>query len=301
MGTNMSDSPTTSAPDEVRTHRTRWWKEIAIMGAFYFVYSLTRNRFGSINVKGADVPLHSFNNAITVMRVERALGLFHEESIQQWFLPHEWFLQGMNTYYGTAHFAVTIGVFIVLYRRRKDVFPLYRNALAAMTGLAIIGFALFPLMPPRLLDAPCPKDGGYGAACIHADMRNYNGATSFGFVDTLEEFGGPWDFSSGSVAKASNQYAAMPSLHIGWAAWCALGIWPLARRRWIRVAVLAYPLLTLLCIVVTGNHYWIDGVGGLIALAAGFGLGNWIHNYNQRRQDAKFEIRRASHPAAGSL
>ena len=185
----MADLIPTSASDEVREHRTRWWKEIAIMGAFYFVYSLTRNRFGSIHVKGADIPLHSFNNALTVMRVERALGLFHEETIQQWFLPYKWFLQSMNTYYGTAHFAVTVGVFIVLYRRRKDVFPLFRNALAAMTGLAIIGFALFPLMPPRLLDAPCPGTvkvmvagqetirKTFGGDCIPTKLRNYNGAT----------------------------------------------------------------------------------------------------------------------------
>ena len=65
----------------------------------------------------------------------------------------------MNTYYGTAHFFVTLGIFILLFKRRPDVFGQWRNTLAAMTGLAIIGFVLFPLMPPRLLDAPCPKDG----------------------------------------------------------------------------------------------------------------------------------------------
>lgn len=275
---------------ESRNHKTFWWKELLIMGSFYVVYSATRNRFGSIDVKGSDIPLHSFNNAMKVIRVERAMGLFHEESIQQWFLPYKWFLQVMNTYYGTAHFAVTIGVFIVLYRRRKDVFPLFRNALAVMTGLAIVGFALFPLMPPRLLDAPCPsqQEGAFGGACIQSSLRNYNGATSFGFVDTLKEYGGPWDFDSGGIAKMSNQYAAMPSLHIGWASWCALGVWPLARRRWVRAAVLLYPAVTLLCIVVTGNHFWLDGVGGLIVLGLGFALGNAFHRWNQRRLDERF-------------
>jgi hypothetical protein len=76
---------------------------------------------------------------LKVIRFERAIGLYHEESLQQWFLPYKWLLQLMNTYYGTAHFAVTVGVFFVLLNRRKDVFPLFRNALAAMTGLAIIG------------------------------------------------------------------------------------------------------------------------------------------------------------------
>jgi membrane-associated phospholipid phosphatase len=218
----------------------------------------------------------------------------------------------MNTYYGTAHFAVTIGVFFVLMNRRKDVFPLFRNALAAMTGLAIIGFALFPLMPPRLLDAPCPGTATtvvagkeiarttFGGDCIPTKLRNYNGATEFGFVDTLKVYGGPWDFDSGGIAKRSNQYAAMPSLHIGWASWCAFAIWPLARRKWIRAAVLLYPALTLFCIVVTGNHFWLDGVGGIIALAGGFVIGALLHRFNQRHLDAKFEQFRAAHPTSNT-
>jgi membrane-associated phospholipid phosphatase len=248
-----------------------------------------------------------------VIRFERAIGLYHEESIQQWFLPYKWFIQLMNTYYGTAHFAVTIGVFFVLMNRRKDVFPMFRNALAAMTGLAIIGFALFPLMPPRLLDAPCPGTATtvvagkeiarttFGGDCISTKLRNYNGATEFGFVDTLKEYGGPWDFDSGGIAKRSNQYAAMPSLHIGWASWCAFAIWPLARRKWIRAAVLLYPALTLFCIVVTGNHFWLDGIGGILALAGGFVIGALLHRFNQRRLDAKFEQFRAAHPTANDL
>jgi membrane-associated phospholipid phosphatase len=218
----------------------------------------------------------------------------------------------MNTYYGTAHFAVTIGVFFVLMNRRKDVFPLFRNALAAMTGLAIIGFALFPLMPPRLLDAPCPGTATtvvagkeiarttFGGDCIPTKLRNYNGATEFGFVDTLKEYGGPWDFDSGGIAKRSNQYAAMPSLHIGWASWCAFAIWPLARRKWIRAAVLLYPALTLFCIVVTGNHFWLDGIGGILALAGGFVIGALLHRFNQRHLDAKFEQFRAAHPTSNT-
>ena len=160
----MDTATPSAAIPEVREHRTRVWKEILIMAVFYGIYTLTRNRFGSYEVGENDIPLHAFNNAVKVIRVERALGLYHEESIQQWFLQYEWFLQALNTFYGTAHFAVTIGVFFILFRRRKDVFPLYRNALAAMTGLAIIGFALFPLMPPRLLDEPCPPQG-FGGAC----------------------------------------------------------------------------------------------------------------------------------------
>ncbi len=299
----MNETGSSPAPEEVREHRTRWWKEALIMGTFYFIYSMTRNKFGSVRMKGADIPVRAFHNAMKVIRVERAVGLFHEETIQQLFLPYRGLIQALNTYYGTAHFAVTIGVFFILFRRRKDVFPIFRNALACMTGLAILGFSFFPLMPPRLLDAPCPsiaQPHEYGGDCIPSKLRNYNGANSFGFTDTLEEFGGPWNFSSGGIAQASNQYAAMPSLHIGWASWCAFGIWPLARKKWIRAAVLLYPALTLFTIVVTANHYWLDGIGGLVTLGLGFLVGNAIHQWNQKRLNAQFEAARSHHPALGA-
>jgi hypothetical protein len=74
------------------------------------------------------------------------------------------------------------------------------------------------------------------------------------------------------MKSLSNQYAAMPSLHIAWAAWCALAIWPVLRRRWTRALFLLYPFVTLFAVVVTANHYWLDGLGGLLALGLGVAL-----------------------------
>ena len=263
-------------------HRMVWWKEALIISAFYSIYTLIRNRFGSTLVEGVSVPEHAFTNALRVIRFERWIGLFHEETIQDWFLPHIWFIKTMNVYYGTAHFFVTLGVFIALYKLRPSVFGQWRNTLAVMTALAIIGFSMFPLMPPRLLDAPCP-DAGYGAQCITTELRTRNDAENFGFSDTVKEFGGPWAFDSGPASKLTNQYAAMPSLHIGWATWCAFGLWPIARKLWMRLALLIYPSVTMLCIIVTGNHFWIDGVGGLIAFAVAYFMGTEIHYFNQGR------------------
>jgi hypothetical protein len=152
-------------------------------------------------------------------------------------------------------------------------------------------------MPPRLLDAPCPgPNGGFGGACIASPLRD-TGADgiagteddgTFGFVDTLPEYGGGlWTFESDTMNSISNQYAAMPSLHIGWASWCAFAMWPLLRRRWTKAAVLLYPAATLFCIVVTGNHYWIDGVGGQVALGIGALLGWGLHRWNQNRLDTR--------------
>ena len=276
-------------------HRLAWWKEALIITVFYSTYTLIRNQFGSTLINGVEVPEHAFTNALRVIEFERWIGLFHEETIQDWFLPHIWFIQTMNVYYGTTHFFVTLGVFIALYKLRPGVFGQWRNTLAVMTALALIGFSLFPLMPPRLLDAPCPDarrpDSSYGAQCITSELRTRNGAENFGFVDTVKEYGGPWAFDSGPARKLTNQYAAMPSLHIGWATWCAFGLWPIARRLWMRLALLLYPAVTLFVIIVTGNHFWIDGVGGLLAFAVAYLIGTEIHFWNHRRLVAQLITR----------
>jgi hypothetical protein len=285
-------SPMVDAPE--RIHRLHWWKEALIVGVFYVVYSGIRNRFGSNTIASDGVPEAAFHNAERVIRLERALGSFHEESIQELFLAQRWFIQFWNVYYGTAHFFVTLAVFVLLYVKRADVFPQWRNTLAAMTALAIIGFAFFPLMPPRLLDQPCPAPDTiqFGGACVESTLRpgeslTFEGDNGFGFVDTLSVYGGPWRFDSEEVASISNQYAAMPSLHIGWSTWCALAIWPLLRRRWTKAAVLLYPVATLFCIVVTANHFWLDGVGGLLVFAVGALIGWGMHRWNQDRLDRR--------------
>jgi hypothetical protein len=283
------------APAQAREHRLYWWKEVLIVALFYVVYSATRNLFGSNRIAADGVPEQAFTNAERVIRLELWLNLYHEQTVQSWFLPYNWFIQFWNVYYGTAHFMVTAAVVVLLFVKRRDVFPQWRNTLAAMTALAIIGFAWFPLMPPRLLDEPCPRDdpASFGGECIESDLRPDNG---FGFVDTLAEFGGPWSFESDTMASISNQYAAMPSLHIGWSIWCAIAIWPLLRRRWARVAVLLYPLATLFCIVVTANHFWLDGIGGLTVFALGALIGWGMHRWNQERLDRRFAAATNSTP-----
>ncbi|NKB41376.1 MAG: hypothetical protein GKR86_10090 [Ilumatobacter sp.] len=285
-------SPTVETPE--RVHRLHWWKEALIVVAFYLVYSWIRNRFGSNQIAADGVPEAAFHNAEDIIRFERALGLFHEESLQEVFLAQTWFIQFWNVYYGTAHFFVTLAVFILLFFKRADVFPQWRNTLAAMTALAILGFAFFPLMPPRLLDQPCPTGDNleFGGACIASELRSgkektFTGDNGFGFVDTLSVYGGPWRFDSDEVASISNQYAAMPSLHIGWSTWCALAVWPLLRRRWTKVAVLLYPAATLFCIIITANHFWLDGIGGLIVFAVGALIGWGMHRWNQNRLDRR--------------
>ena len=243
---------TTAAGGSARTRldrpvTLRWWKEAIYIAAFYAVYSVVRNQFGSAAV-GRNV---AFGHAREVISIERWLGSFHEETIQQWFLDDRAFIQWWNLYYGTFHFVVTAVAIIWLFRWQPWRYVRWRTTLAATTALALVGFALYPLMPPRLLPA------------------------SYGFVDTLTTYGGLWSFDSGAMQKVSNQYAAMPSLHFGWSLWCCLVFLPALRRPWARALALAYPVLTLFAIVVTANHYWLDAAGGALCLGIGILVGRW--------------------------
>ena len=247
-----------NAIDEATLHdaaapRLRWWRELVYVLAFYGVYSWIRNQFGSSGSFSAS-NASARRNAEWIIEVEKAMGLFFEEALQKLFEGWGWFYWFWNVFYGSLHFIVTAAVMVYLYRRFPLRYQRYRTVLAFTTGLALIGFATFPLMPPRLLAA----GGEYGA-----DLTQYE------FVDTLVVHGGLWSFDSGTMESISNQWAAMPSLHIGWAVWCALALVPVLRNRWGRVAIIVYPILTLFGVVVTANHYWIDGIGGLIVLSVG--------------------------------
>ncbi|MCB0978392.1 MAG: phosphatase PAP2 family protein [Acidimicrobiales bacterium] len=237
----------------------RWWREVLIALVFYGVYSFVRNTFGA----GPESKWIAFRHARGIIKVEKFLGLWHEPRIQHWYLnlPFNGFIKAWNVFYGTAHFIVTIGVLVFAFRVAPRKYTFARTVLAATTALALFGFALYTLMPPRLLDA----DGPYGACAAIGQ-----GCNDYGLIDTIERWGGLWKFGEGGAAAVSNQYAAMPSLHFGWSSWCALTmIWVIGRGR-RRFLWLLYPLVTLFCIIVTANHYWLDAFFGGVALAGGW-------------------------------
>ncbi len=243
------------APHPALATATRWatgapsaWREVALVVGFYGLYTLVRGQFGS----AATSPDHALGNAQTVIGIESHLGLYNELALQQFFLQWPWVIRAFNIFYGTFHFVVPIAVLVVLHRVRPQRYRRWRDSLAATTALALVGFSLFPLMPPRLL-CDCALGSG----------------TESGFVDTLSQYGGLWSFGSHGVGAVSNQYAAMPSLHFAWALWCACAVYPLVRSRWARAAIISFPLVTLLVIVVTANHFWLDALGGAVVLGAG--------------------------------
>ncbi len=264
--------PPAPTPDGAR-RGLRWWKEVGLILAFYAVYSVVRNTQGSAVVSEA----RALRNALRVIRWEKLLGMYHEEAIQQRFLAWDGFIEFWNLFYGTIHFFVTIFALVWLFRRFPARYRKWRNTLAATTALALIGFATYPLMPPRLLPI------------------------SHGFVDTLRVYGSLWSFDSGAMSKLSNQYAAMPSLHFAWAMWCTLVLVPALDSTWAKAAMIVYPAFTLFAIVVTGNHFVLDAVGGLVVLGVGALIGFAVAARLERSANRKASVPPPSPPVESAV
>lgn len=233
----------------------RFWKEALLVIVVYGGYGIGRNLFGSAAVD----PQVAADNADRVIDIEKAIGSYVEPTIQSWFIDWTAFIQFWNLFYGVFHFLVTFVVLIWLYLARSSSYRFWRRAGLLATVSSIIGFAIFPLMPPRLLG-----DCGQWGACRPGSS----------YVDTVIEIGGIWSFETPAMESISNQYAAMPSLHIGWALWAALAVYAHVKRPWVRALAIAYPWLTLFAIVVTANHYWIDALGGIAVVALGLFASN---------------------------
>jgi hypothetical protein len=172
----------------------RWWQELFLIAVLYGGYTLTRDA----------LPTHktaAFHRASSVLSIERWLHIDVERWANRLVAGTHWLAYGCDYYYSTLHFAVTLGVLIWLYRRHPSRYRSIRSVLVITTLVALVGFTLLPLAPPRMLP---------------------------GYVDTVVRFHTWGSLASPSVAKASNEFAAMPSLHIGWSLWCA---WCRAARR----------------------------------------------------------------------
>jgi hypothetical protein len=185
-----------------------------------------------------------------VQHLQQRLHLNFELAVNKFVAAHEALAQVLNYYYATLHFVVTAAVMVWLFIAHPRIYRGARTVLFATTIIGLLGFYFYPLAPPRLLP-------------------------HFGYIDTLVKFNTWGSFADPDIAQHSNQYAAMPSLHIGWALWCAIAVCTCARSQWVRVVAVLYPVGTLLVIVGTANHFLLDAVGGAVALALGFGA-QWL-------------------------
>jgi membrane-associated phospholipid phosphatase len=178
-----------------------------------------------------------------VIDVERSTHTFFEPGLQAFFLPAHWLVDIANQLYLNAQFSIALGFLVWLYLFRNESYYFVRNMFVVSMGLALIGYTLFPTAPPRMY----PQHG---------------------FVDTITDFSGVNHDSS--LAKIFiNPYAAVPSMHCGFALMIGVTGVRVCRNWWSKAFWAAWPLLIAWVVVVTANHYWVDvALGWMVAVTA---------------------------------
>ncbi|KJY40657.1 membrane protein [Streptomyces sp. NRRL S-444] len=231
----MSSHTTPGGPADgpATGQRRRLIRELLLVAGLFAVYKAGR-------MLSTDRTDEAFRNAGRIWDAERSLHLPGEGAVQRLLLHGDALVHTANTYYAAVHFPATAAFLIWLYLRRPGHYLWARRVLAVLTGAALALHLAFPLAPPRMLGAAHLMDTGqvYGPSVYRAAPA----------ADTM-----------------ANQFAAMPSLHFGWALMLALGMIAATRSR-RRVLWLLHPLLTLLVVVGTANHYWLDAIVATVLL-----------------------------------
>ncbi|MFD0134580.1 phosphatase PAP2 family protein [Streptomyces sp. NPDC127159] len=224
--------------------RLRWWTELPLILLVYMCYSA-----GRLLARG-DVS-SAVDHGLAILRLEKLLRINAEHPLNRLFTREAWLGIPADFWYASLHYVVTPVILVWLFRCRQEHYRAARTWLMTSTFIGLIGFTLLPTCPPRLL------------------------SPGHGFVDTMAQYSSyGWWAGDASAPRGlggmTNQYAAMPSLHVGWALWCGVMLWRFGGRRWTRVAGVAYPLLTAIVVMGTANHYSLDAVAGVAVMGAGF-------------------------------
>ncbi|WP_327372983.1 phosphatase PAP2 family protein [Streptomyces sp. NBC_01216] len=226
-----------AGPGPTATPRPPLVRELLLVTALFLVY-----KFGRLFANGHEP--RAFRNADRIWDAERAVHLPGEGSVQALLLHGDTLVRVANTYYAAVHFPATIAFLGWLYLRRPAHYLWSRRVLTVVTSAALALHLLIPLAPPRML-------------------------TTAGLVDTAQVYGPSVYGATPETDSMANQFAAMPSLHFGWALMVAIGLIAATRSR-LRWLWLLHPLVTLLVIVGTANHYWLDALAAAALLALAF-------------------------------
>jgi hypothetical protein len=178
-----------------------------------------------------------------VIDLERWLHVFVERDVQDAVHAVPGLAGTLGVFYLTLHLAVTGSYLLWLHLRRPAAFAIVRSTLLFASGLALIGYIAYPTAPPRL--------------------------AGVGIADTVSN--GHVDLNHGLISSLYNPYAAVPSMHVGYAVIVGASLYAYGGRTVLRVAGLLYPCLVLLIVVATGNHFFFDAAVGTAVAAAGYG------------------------------
>jgi hypothetical protein len=214
--------------------RSPWWLELIAIAWLAVIYDRL--------TAAAPVRLHeAIGHGAGILRLEQALHLDPELSLNHWLAGQHTLGVILSYYYDNAHFVVTLGLLAYIWWARADIYRPLRNSLVLIN---VIGFAVFwryPVAPPRLLP-------GTGYIDVVANSHTF----------------GSWH--TGKLASTADQLAAMPSLHLAWACWSSLVLWRISNRWWVRALAVAYPIITSVGVMTTGNHYLADVLAGVVTM-----------------------------------
>lgn len=185
---------------------------------------------------------------IDIINIEKSFGIFWEVEMQGWVLGYQWLVDFFNFFYLFGHLPV-IGVLAVwMYFWHKPQYLLMRNAFLLSGAIALIFYVNFPTAPPRLLPD----------------------ALGFGFVDTVfDQYNTGRPFTFGAFV---NEYAAFPSMHIGWNLLAGIAVWMASKNIFVRAFAVLMPAVMTADIIFTGNHYIIDALAGFVVMMIGLGI-----------------------------
>jgi hypothetical protein len=199
-----------------------------------FLYTLWRLAM----VLPLDQPVGAISRARAINSLQQILFLPSELSLQRFVMQYEWLARATNFYYAVVHVPATVAFLVWLFTRHRDKYPHWRNALAMLTAACLV-IRYVRVAPPRFL-----PDLGY------VDLATRYGLSVYGPVGT----------------GVSDQFAAMPSIHVGWAALVSFGIVAASTSKW-RWLFATHIVITMLAVSATGNHWWLDGIAAIALLA----------------------------------
>ncbi len=215
-------------------------QQLALVALAYMGYRLVRGLIFEGGIRAA------FENARTLVDIERSMGLFFEPGLQSWTLATSpWIAEAASWMYVNSHFAITTGFMVWLYFNRNRDFYVVRDAFMMSMGLALAFYVLFPTAPPRMLP-------------------------EWGFTDSVVGLVGT--AASQGAEVLYNPYAAVPSMHVAFALMVGIPAARLVKRRALKVLWSAYPVLVTFVVVVTANHFWLDAFLGAMVAA----LSAWV-------------------------
>ncbi len=213
--------------------------EIGLVAVAFLLYFAVR---GSV----VDREEEALRNAINIIDIERSLGFFWEPDLNRAVLGYGALVQFFNAIYFWLDFPLIVGIGLWLYFLHRHHYTVARDAVLASGAIALVVYHLFPVAPPRLVPA------GYG----------------FDFVDTVNRYS-HFSYQAQSAQPFVNPYAAVPSLHYGWAVLVGGVLFWSTRNVWLRALGLFMPVAQFTAILFTANHYIMDAMAGLVVALMG--------------------------------